>query len=627
MNSTFAPLANSYASNSNINGSLTYTLTALKRWSSSDQALPDVSRVRQIHVYDFDNTLFASPLPNQLLWAQKTINKLGEPEPFVNGGWWHDDRILAATGEGLEKEEQRAWQGWWNEEIVESARRSIAQKDVITVLLTGRAESNFAELVCRMARSKRLDFDMVCLKPQVTPSNIRIKKTIEYKTHVLHSLMLTYTLADKIRIWEDRIHHVRQFRAIIEKFNKAVERGQYNVRRPRIWYNVQEVKSLVTTLDQVTEVAEIQRMVNIHNQAVVDGRAPPGAVMWKLTPSVAYTAYHIPHDYDRRKLAQLARIPQKHQKDVIHLCTHAVLRTGALTQDQLALLGGLKRSTRFRVAFVGSHDIGIWAAKIEPVDPSQIVSLDGRSLLVVLACVSSVRPGQTDIITNWQPVSGQSIEFVAEIDERKILSLEQEGSAPATAPKQHPQPPQPPVAPRPVRQVNLNANRKRPREESSEEEGAVNEETEDFIALDFDEPMQDPPPRYPNGHGRQQHQRHNQQTHAISGPGAGRGNRTQERGRGGRRGDARSGRGGYDGYRGRGGGGRGRGRGGGGAGHGGYRDYDDREPERDRRPYRDHREQREHRDHGHSRGYQDLDAAYQMDGAGDSKDDGLYDAY
>ena len=37
---------------------------------------------------------------------------------LVNGGWWHDERILEATGEGIEKEEQKAWDGWWNENIV-----------------------------------------------------------------------------------------------------------------------------------------------------------------------------------------------------------------------------------------------------------------------------------------------------------------------------------------------------------------------------------------------------------------------------------------------------------------------------------------------------------------------------
>ena len=63
-------------------------------------------------------TVFATPLPNKQLWASKTAGQLGNSDIFINGGWWHDSRILAATGEGLEKEEPKAWKGWWNEEIV-----------------------------------------------------------------------------------------------------------------------------------------------------------------------------------------------------------------------------------------------------------------------------------------------------------------------------------------------------------------------------------------------------------------------------------------------------------------------------------------------------------------------------
>ena len=63
-------------------------------------------------------TVFMSPLPNQKLWHPSTIGLLQAEDVFVNGGWWHDDRILGATGQGVEKEEPRAWEGWWNENIV-----------------------------------------------------------------------------------------------------------------------------------------------------------------------------------------------------------------------------------------------------------------------------------------------------------------------------------------------------------------------------------------------------------------------------------------------------------------------------------------------------------------------------
>ena len=72
------------------------------------------------YVYErgLSSLVFMSPLPNPKLWNQPTIGKLQSQECFGSGGWWHDERILAATGEGLEKEEPKAWEGWWNEQVV-----------------------------------------------------------------------------------------------------------------------------------------------------------------------------------------------------------------------------------------------------------------------------------------------------------------------------------------------------------------------------------------------------------------------------------------------------------------------------------------------------------------------------
>ena len=161
-----------------------------------------------------------SPLPNQKLWNGQTIGFLQMQECFVNGGWWHDQRILEATGQGIEKEEPKAWEGWWNEHIVRSGdhlewqrlteakvdlvRLSMEQNDVLTVLVTGRGEHNFANLIKRIVASKGLLFDMICLKPQAGPNNERFRSTMMYKQAILGDLVLTYKDADEIRIYEDR---------------------------------------------------------------------------------------------------------------------------------------------------------------------------------------------------------------------------------------------------------------------------------------------------------------------------------------------------------------------------------------------------------------------------------------
>ena len=81
---------------------------------------------------------------------------------------------------------------------------SMQQKDALTVLLTGRGEHNFADLVKRIVTSKKLQFDMICLKPRVGPNNQRFSTTMLFKQALLEDIVYTYKDADEIRVYEDR---------------------------------------------------------------------------------------------------------------------------------------------------------------------------------------------------------------------------------------------------------------------------------------------------------------------------------------------------------------------------------------------------------------------------------------
>lgn len=87
---------------------------------------------------------------------------------------------------------------------VDLVRLTMEQKDALNVLLTGRSEAGFAELVRRMVKSKGLDFDMICLKQEVGPTGQTFASTMNYKQTFLHDLIHTYSAADEIRIYEDR---------------------------------------------------------------------------------------------------------------------------------------------------------------------------------------------------------------------------------------------------------------------------------------------------------------------------------------------------------------------------------------------------------------------------------------
>jgi hypothetical protein len=87
---------------------------------------------------------------------------------------------------------------------VQLVELSMKQKDALTVLLTGRSESGFSELVRRIVDSRKLDFDLICLKPEVGPNSERFASTMEFKQAFLEDLIFTYEQADEVRIYEDR---------------------------------------------------------------------------------------------------------------------------------------------------------------------------------------------------------------------------------------------------------------------------------------------------------------------------------------------------------------------------------------------------------------------------------------
>ena len=80
----------------------------------------------------------------------------------------------------------------------------MGQSDVLTVLLTGRAEGRYAELIQRMVKAKGLDFDVMGLKPLTGPSNEKFNSTMHFKQAFLTKLLQTYNKAEEMKIYEDR---------------------------------------------------------------------------------------------------------------------------------------------------------------------------------------------------------------------------------------------------------------------------------------------------------------------------------------------------------------------------------------------------------------------------------------
>lgn len=374
------------------------------------------------------NLVFKTPLPNPQLWNPPTIGTLANPDIFANGGWWHDARILAATGEGLVKEEPRGWEGWWNEKVIELVELSNKQKDALCVLLTGRSESGFSDLIKRMASSRDLSFDMISLKPAVGPDSQRIGSTMKFKQMFLDALMETYKHAEEIRIYEDRPGHVKQFRDYLLDYNKRQNGvGGGKPTRGPITAEVVQVADLATTLDPVVEVAEVQHIINAHNDAVNNQVPGVRPVRLMIKKNVLYTGYLI-NSTDTQRLLTLAQIPPNMKDhEVKYHANNIMICPRPCSNSVLEKAGGMGSKMTWQVTGLACYENSVWAACVKPVQSTAKFYTDNAVPMVVLAVRKGAQAADSRKIHNWQPVpADKAFMFETTVGEKVVLRIESE---------------------------------------------------------------------------------------------------------------------------------------------------------------------------------------------------------
>ncbi|CCX11748.1 Similar to Uncharacterized protein C4.02c; acc. no. Q9USS8 [Pyronema omphalodes CBS 100304] len=400
--------------------SRTFTPEELQSWSVIEgKKLPEREAIRTIHLYDFDNTLFTSPLPNPKLWHSQTLGNLQQPKWITNGGWWHDHRILAATGKGVEEEEKTAWQGWWNEHIVQLVQLSMQQKDVLTVLVTGRKTAGFAPLIQRMVKSKGLEFDLIVLKPEVMPSGQEPETTVTYKCVFLQEMLDTYTEATEIRIYEDRESHIRAFDDFCSKY-------KHNTfgKRSNLAHDIIRVAEISKVLDPTVELAVIQEMLNEHNVNKPAHRKP-----MKIKKTVFCTGYLLNSQTTGTLLNDL-QVPAMvaDESDVKYVANNVLITPKPANKTILDAVGPFGTKVEFEVMGVAHHNHRVWAALVKPVDESIKIYTDNPQLIIVLAHKRGAKPIEAQNIdaSSWSPPPRRGIRFTTTIGERLILRVEED---------------------------------------------------------------------------------------------------------------------------------------------------------------------------------------------------------
>uniref|UniRef100_A0A6B2L658 Swiss Army Knife RNA repair protein HAD domain-containing protein n=1 Tax=Arcella intermedia TaxID=1963864 RepID=A0A6B2L658_9EUKA len=157
-----------------------------------------------MNVFDFDGTLFKSPVPNPQNWDSKLIGKLKSTIDSQGLGWYQDILTLSEPYVPSNPGEE-----WFVTHIKEQVRKSMREQKCATALLTGRTV-NYAGIIHKIIQSAGLEFDDYGFKPLTEVT------TMNFKKQYLRDLVSKYN-PKEIYIWEDREKHAKEF----EKFFAA----------------------------------------------------------------------------------------------------------------------------------------------------------------------------------------------------------------------------------------------------------------------------------------------------------------------------------------------------------------------------------------------------------------------
>jgi hypothetical protein len=162
---------------------------------------PEYVEPRELHLFDFDGTLFRSP----------------SPPPWWEGkSWWVSPASLGPPcvprEPGLD---------WWNEEVLDEALNSTRDPEVLAVLLTGRNYNlgGYRWRVPKLLSQVGLDFDIVKLNPKGGSS----ESTLNFKADEIAHLLELHPSIKFFRIWEDREEHLRVISELVSNLRIPVD--------------------------------------------------------------------------------------------------------------------------------------------------------------------------------------------------------------------------------------------------------------------------------------------------------------------------------------------------------------------------------------------------------------------
>lgn len=228
---------------------------------------------------------------------------------------------------------------------------------------------------------------------------------------------------------------MKGFRDFFENLNLRLQTGAGSLTRSPITAEVIQVIEENTFLEPVSEIAEVQRMINSHNtiqhdQAVSKVRSRLNTFFIKRL--VLFTGYLVSQSDSQRLIHDLLipTLPDgiSEASDMKYMANSIMIKPGPtprpVLQPILNRIGGMGKRLSWQVTGIAAFENKVWAARVAPVSSKEPFYADKNQPMVVLAVRKHGRPGDAIQIQNWLPVpADKALIFDTVIDEKVVLRI------------------------------------------------------------------------------------------------------------------------------------------------------------------------------------------------------------
>jgi hypothetical protein len=219
------------------------------------------------------------------------------------------------------------------------------------------------------------------------------------------------------------------FREFFVKLNNTIALGSAAVQRKPVQAEVVQVPENAAYLDPVLEAAEVQRMINSHNNALQNNDNLARSARYQIKKTVFFTGYLLSAADTATLSALVPSVSQIPQTELKYLANSIMICPRPPSQTILDKVGGLGAKQMWQLSGVGVYNNSVIAARAQPMPSTASVFTENPVPFIVLACRKNAKPVDATHIQNWQPLpSEHQLVFETTVGEKVQLRIEKENA-------------------------------------------------------------------------------------------------------------------------------------------------------------------------------------------------------